>query len=237
VFSPNSADIENDDAPVLIFVHGGNWHSGRKSLYNRVGRNFAKKGVVTVIPDYQKSPAVGYDSMTIQVTEAIEWVQQHVEQYGGDPTKIFLAGHSAGGHLVTLATVAPRYGIEPASIAGIVLIDAAGLDMAHYLKKNPPTEKNHYLTTWTSDPEEWKKASPIYFLDEKTPPFLVYVGNKTYPSIRTSNQRFLKELRKYRPETKTIYLDKRHIQMMTQFFYSGSARYKEVLRFMETAVE
>jgi hypothetical protein len=61
----------------------------------------------------------------------------------------------------------PKYGIDPKSISGIILNDAAGLDMKHYLEENPPTAHN-YITTWTSSPFKWQDASPIYFLDKNT---------------------------------------------------------------------
>jgi hypothetical protein len=60
--------------------------------------------------------------------------------------------------------------------------------MKDYLKKNPPTDEYNYIRTWTTNPENWKAASPIY-IDKSTPP-LIYVGEQTYGSIKTANNQF-----------------------------------------------
>lgn len=230
IFTPRKlAEIKR---PVLIYVHGGNWNSGSKELYGFFGRNFAKHDVVTVLPGYTLSPNANYDTMTQQIAEAIRWTQQNIATYGGDPSQIYLTGHSAGGHLIALATLNPQYGINPNSISGIILNDAAALDMYHYLEGNPPTIKDNYLTTWTNTPETWKAASPIYFLTEDSPKFKIYLGSKTYQSIDTANRRFLDALHAFQPEVEFNILDKKHVPMITQYFWPWSKRYDEILGFM-----
>lgn len=231
VFVPRQTMSEK--MPVLIFIHGGNWNSGNKDSYGFYGRNFAKKKIVTVIPDYTLSPAASYEVMTKQVAATIVWVKTHIADYGGDPNRIFVTGHSAGGHLAALAVMNPKYGIDPKSIAGIILNDAAGLDINHYLIENPPTDSNDYLTTWTSDPNNWKAASPIYFLNNDTPPFMVYIGDKTYQSIKVANSRFLAALKPFQPQVKPIRLNKTHIPMVLQYFFPWSHRFDETIHFMK----
>lgn len=219
-------------SPVLIFVHGGNWNSGKKESYGFFGKNFAREEVVTVIPGYTVSPNANYETMTKQIAESITWVQENIDQYGGDASQVYLTGHSAGGHLIALATLNPKYGIEEESIAGIILNDAAGLDMYTHLLKNPPAEQNDYIATWTENPENWKAASPIYFLSDKSPKFKIYLGSKTYKSIDVSVRKFITELHKYQPNVKLDVLNKRHIPMVLQYFWSFSNRYDEILEFM-----
>lgn len=231
VFTPK--DKFKELRPVMIFVYGGNWNSGNKGLYAKIGRNFAKKGIITVIPNYTKSPKVAYDSMSTEIASAIKWTQKNIHTYGGDHQDLYLSGHSAGGHLASLAVLDSSFKINPKEVKGIVLIDAAGLDMYTYLRKNPPTKKNDYLSTWTDDPEEWKKASPITYLTSSAPRFLIYIGTKTYPSIKSSNQRFLKKLNSLKRDNSPFYLNKKHIPMVTQFLKSNSLRYDEILEFMK----
>ena len=100
VFSPRNSKYEN--TPVLVFVHGGNWNSGDKKTYNFLGRNFAKKGITTVIVGYSLSPDANFDTMASQVGQAVMWTKNNITNYKGDPNKIFLTGHSAGGHLIAL---------------------------------------------------------------------------------------------------------------------------------------
>lgn len=218
---------------VMVFVHGGNWNSGNKSLYSFIGRNFAKKGIVTVIPGYTLSPDADYDKMASQIAGAINWVKSNIGDYSGDTAALFLSGHSAGGHLIALSTMNPRYHVPTNTVSGIVLIDAAGLDMLTFLSKEPPTEKNDYITTWTKDRAVWKKASPITYIDANTPPIMLYLGSKTYPSIKSSNERFLKSLLVFQPHVEPMVLDKKHVGMITQFIWSKSKRYREILKFME----
>jgi acetyl esterase/lipase len=219
--------------PVLIFVHGGNWNSGRKGTYDLLGRNFARKGVITIIPDYTLSPAASYDDMTRQIVSAIHWTKKNISQYNGNPNTIYITGHSAGGHLGALAVMNPKYGIDSGSISGIILNDAAGLDMKNYLDENPPTSKDDYLATWTSNSEYWKDASPIYFLNKNTPPFLIYVGDKTYNSIKIANSRFLTALHPFQPDVTPIRLNKKHVPMVLQYFAPWSKRFDEIIAFMQ----
>jgi arylformamidase len=232
VFVPKK--FKKTPSAVLIFVHGGNWNTGNKETYNLMGRNFAARGVVTVIPDYTLSPFADYDVMTKEIAAVIQWTKENISKYNGDPTQVFITGHSAGGQLGALAVMNPKYGIDSASISGIILNDAAGLDMKHYLQENPPTAMDDYLTTWTNELENWQQASPIYFLDKNTPPFLIYVGDKTYPSIKVANSRFLSALQPYQPNVTPIRLNKKHIPMVLQYFWPFSSRFDEVIEFMNT---
>ncbi len=225
---------ESEKLPVMFFVHGGNWNSGNKGTYGALGRNFAKKGFVTVIPDYTVSPNANYDQMTMEVAEALKWTQQNISKYGGDPSQIFVSGHSAGGHLVALAVMNPKYKIDQTKIAGIVLNDAAGLDMKNYLEQNPPTNAQDYLATWTNDPKQWHDASPIYYINQNTPPVMMYVGAKTFQSIKEANENFLNVLHAFQPKVEPILIDKSHIPMVLQYFSANSPRFDEIKAFAES---
>lgn len=240
IFSPKKIkkfskkfDAKDQKLPVLIFVHGGNWNSGDKETYNFFGKNFAKKGIVTVVVGYTLSPKANYDDMTKQVAAAINWTKENIADYNGNPDKIFLTGHSAGGHLIALSTMNPKYNVKDNTVSGLILNDAAGLDMYNYLKKDPPTSNSNYDTTWTKNPETWKKASPIYYIDEKTPPIIIYLGKKTYESIKVSNRAFLDSLHKVQPNVEPIMLNKSHVPMMVQYFFPWSNRYDEIIKFIK----
>jgi acetyl esterase/lipase len=101
IFTP-----EGDTAhPVVIFVHGGGWVIGDKNLlglYRGVARWIAKQGYTVVTINYRLSPHVQHPEHCKDVARAFAWVRQNIKEYGGDPDRIILAGHSAGGHMVTL---------------------------------------------------------------------------------------------------------------------------------------
>lgn len=223
--------------PVFIFVHGGNWNSGNKNLYSYFGNRMARKGIVTVIPDYPKSPAAGYQQMAEDIADAVKWAKEHIAAYGGDSNRIFISGHSAGGHLAALISIKQDYFKNlhmPNPIKGLILIDAAGLDMYGYLKEENLPEGDTYLNTFTNDPAIWKQASPIYFLRNNMPPMLIYRGGKTYPSISNSNEKFTDSLKKYNVKfTYQIQPSKKHVPMITQFFNPYNKRYAEMVSFMK----
>ncbi len=234
IFSPKkSADLKN----VLIFVHGGNWNSGKKELYSFFGNRWARKDVLTVIIDYPKSPKANYNEMAADVAIAVKWVKENIKKYGGDPERIFISGHSAGGHLAALVGSKKDYfsalGMSN-PLKGIILIDAAGLNMYGYLKEEAFETGNTYLNTFTNDPVIWKAASPIYFLHNNMPPMLIYRGSKTYKSIEVSNEKFVTALKEFVPQPNyTVLKGKKHVPMITQFFNSSNKRYAEIITFMK----
>jgi acetyl esterase/lipase len=89
---------QNGPAPVVMFIHGGGWANGFKAEYEFVGRAFAANGYVAVVPDYRKYPEVRYPDFLSDNAQAVKWVEDNIAGYGGDRTRFFLAGHSAGAY-------------------------------------------------------------------------------------------------------------------------------------------
>jgi acetyl esterase/lipase len=224
---------KSENNPVVIFIHGGYWEEGNKDMYGFLGRGLAKKGITTVIPNYTLSPNGSYHTMAEEVAAAVQWTHDSIAKHNGNPNQIFLMGHSAGGHLIALVGTNPKYLKTTDMVKGIILNDAAALDMNSYLQENPPTKNHNYDVTWTQDPTNWKDASPIYFLSEKVPPMLIYVGTKTYPSIISQNKYFVEELKKYQPTAEINYLTKKHVPMMSQYIYPWNKHYEEIIAFIE----
>lgn len=223
---------------VLVFIHGGNWRSGKKKTYKFFGKGFARKGVVTIVMDYRWSTVTDFRGMSQDGARAIKWVQENISKYGGDSSRIFIAGHSSGGHLGALLATDESYlkkeGIKN-PIKGVVLIDAFGLDMYSYLKNSQNVEDSIYFPAFTIDEVLWKKGSPIYFLDKHSPPFLTYVGERTYPAIKKYSNTFVAALKPLQPEAKLLLIKgKKHVPMIAQFYNPSNKRYDEILNFMRT---
>jgi len=233
VFSPKTS---NTPKQVFVFIHGGNWNVGKKSTYNFLGKRMAKKDVVTVIVDYRKCPTT-YDEISRDVVKSIKWVKENITQYGGDTNKIFISGHSAGGHLAALVATDNQYFEEmnmQNPIKGVILIDAFGLDMHKYLLKNDKYKRDVYLSVFTKDSSQWKKASPIYNLHRGMPPFMIYVGDKTYTNIINDSNDFLIALKRYQPDAKIITVKgANHYEMIFDFYNSGKKIYEEIINFMK----
>ena len=233
VYTPKKAVAAS---PVLVFIHGGRWNSGKKSQYKFFGRRLASKGVVTVVPDYRLSPRTEYHGATSDVAKALKWTKEHIAEYGGDNNQIFVAGHSAGGHLAALVSVDNVY-FDSLNISnplsGTILIDAFGLNMFSFMSNEEFKKHKTYYAMFGRDPERWKNGSPIFHLNENMKPFLMFVGTKTYPVINEGSKEFFEAVKKYQPEsTPIIEMKKKHIPMMLQFYNSENRGYDDILKFL-----
>jgi arylformamidase len=117
------------DFPVVVLIHGGAWIMGDNrccGLYSSVGEFLASQGIGAVLPNYRLAPGVKHPEQIKDVARAFAWTHQHIGEYGGNPDKLFLAGHSAGGHLVALLATDERYlkteGLRSSDIKGVIAV-------------------------------------------------------------------------------------------------------------------
>ena len=117
------------DYPVVILVHGGAWVMGDNrccGLHSSVGEFLASQGIAAVLPNYRLSPGVRHPEHVQDLARAVAWVKAHIADYGGRPDQIFLAGHSAGGHLVALLATDAKYleaeGLRTADLKGVLAL-------------------------------------------------------------------------------------------------------------------
>lgn len=97
------------EAPVLLFFYGGAWQSGSREQYLAFGQAFASLGIVTVVADYRLYPQVTWPAFVDDGASAMGWVHHHIAQYGGDPARLFVSGHSAGGYIAAMLGSDPKY--------------------------------------------------------------------------------------------------------------------------------
>ena len=112
-------------APVIVFFYGGGWRSGSKRTYRYVAKALARRGYVAVLPDYRIYPQARYPGFLDDGAQAVRWVKDNVQRFGGDPQKIFLMGHSAGAHIAAMlaidATWLQKVALAPGrDIAGLI---------------------------------------------------------------------------------------------------------------------
>jgi acetyl esterase/lipase len=117
------------DCPVVVLVHGGAWIVGDNRHYGlnaSVGEFLASQGIAAALPNYRLSPGVKHPEHVKDVARAVAWVRGHIAEYGGNPDRLFLAGHSAGGHLVSLLATDEQYlkaeGMTHADIKGVISV-------------------------------------------------------------------------------------------------------------------
>lgn len=89
--------------PVLVYIHGGYWRSGTKEDNCNFVPTFTRRGATVVLVEYDLCPQVTVSDIVRQTREAIAWTYRNISGYGGDASKLFVAGHSAGGHLTAMA--------------------------------------------------------------------------------------------------------------------------------------
>jgi acetyl esterase/lipase len=95
--------------PLLIFVHGGSWRSGDRSLYRALGDRFARAGIGVAIPSYRLMPQNLHPAQIEDLAAAFDWVYRNIPERGGDSSRIYLSGHSSGAHLVALLALDEKY--------------------------------------------------------------------------------------------------------------------------------
>jgi arylformamidase len=93
---------ERPDAPVFVFIHGGYWRALDKRDQSFVAPALVDAGAMVVLPNYALCPAVSIEQITLQLLRALAWTCRHAREHGGDPQRIVVGGHSAGGHLAAM---------------------------------------------------------------------------------------------------------------------------------------
>jgi arylformamidase len=146
--------------PVVVFIHGGYWRSLDKKDFSFVSTAFTRQGACVVVPNYGLCPAVTIEQLVLQQVQALAWVWRNIEKYGGDPARITVIGHSAGGHLAAMMlacnwkTVASDL---PANVVGKAM-SISGLHDLEPIMHAPYLQTDLHLT-----PKQVQRCSPGYF--------------------------------------------------------------------------
>jgi arylformamidase len=156
---PAAGSAQAGGAPVLVFLHGGYWRGLDKADHSFVAPPFTQAGACVVVPNYALCPAVTVSQIVMQMVKALAWTWRHVSEYGSDPNRITVAGHSAGGHLAAMllacqwqrwsADLPPRLVRNALSISGLFELES--------IRRTPHLQLDLRLT-----PAQARKASPAW---------------------------------------------------------------------------
>jgi len=168
VYAPREAA---GPTPVVVFFYGGNWDSGAKAMYRFVGAALAARGVLTVIPDYRLYPQVRFPDFIRDAAGAIAWTRANAAQFGGDPHRLFLMGHSAGAQIATLVALDFTYlrsvGLSPRDVCGVI-----GLAGPYDFLPLHDAE----LQVIFGPESERQRSQPINYVSPQAPPMLLLAG-------------------------------------------------------------
>jgi acetyl esterase/lipase len=203
---------DHKDYPVLFFVHGGAWRHGDKNqlgIYAGLGNLFARHGIGTVVINYRLSPSVKHPEHVKDVARAFAWTIKNVEKYGGRKDEVFVCGHSAGGHLVSLLCTDESYlkaeGLTSKAICGVISMSGV------YLLPD-----GLMPSVFGTDPEARKQAAPISHVHKGLPPFLILYADKDLTGCdKEPAEKFCKALKDQGDEVEAIELTgSHHVKVM-----------------------
>ena len=162
-------------APTLVYIHGGYWQMNDKEPYAFLGEALLPAGFNLALVEYTLAPAARLDAIVAEVRSAVAWVIEHAKEHGGDPGRVFVAGHSAGGHLTALA-------MDDARVAGGVAISG--------IYDLEPIRLNYLNDKLGLDAEEAERNSPIRHLPEQASPLVVTVGLGELPELIRQSEEY-----------------------------------------------
>jgi acetyl esterase/lipase len=198
VYAPPGAK----NLPVVFWIHGGGWQTGDKSSVQDKPRAFVEQGFVFVSTNYRLLPEVEMETIFRDIAKSIRWVHDHIAQYGGDPKRLLVMGHSAGAQLAALVSIDDRYlkseGLSLEIIKGCVPVDGDTFDVPAIIEvaetrwrvhQLPPAKFGHRLK-FGNDPARHRDYSAVTHVaqDKGIPPFFIlYVAG--HPDTTAQAQR------------------------------------------------
>ncbi|MEM9840084.1 MAG: alpha/beta hydrolase [Pseudomonadota bacterium] len=188
--------------PAVLIVHGGAWQAGDKRTATAKTKYFLGEGFAVAAMNYRLHPEVGPKEQAQDIADAAVWLAKNADRYGIDPRQIYLVGHAAGAHLVSLVATDPRYlgqhGATPADLGGVIALDSGAYDVpAEIAASSIKTSEGRLLRQVFGDnPAAWPIVSPLYRAraGKSLPPFFV-AHSAGRPDIRRQAIPFAAALR------------------------------------------
>ncbi|MFC4720941.1 alpha/beta hydrolase [Geojedonia litorea] len=184
------------EVPVIVYFHGGRLLDGNKDWAAPIAPEIVKAGIGLVSANYRLSPEVQHPAHVKDAAAATAWVLKHIAHYGGDPKKVYVGGHSAGGYLAALLaldfTYLQDHDLED-TLAGAVIISP--FLYVEETAKDRIEWKPVFKTIWGTDPEDWLKASVSPHIKPNRNNFLLIYGDADLEWRKLQVQRFAQAMK------------------------------------------
>ena len=217
-----------DRAPILVDIHGGGWRSGSRNIRSFPASSVTKAGVMWVPIDYGLAPNYSIHQMVDHVRSAIVWLYHNVSKYGGDPSKLYVSGNSAGGHLtgcILMPNWHKNFGVPSDIIKGACAIsgvyDLQALVHAEY----------GYNDELGMDIETAQHFSPLFNLPTKGCPLIVSYGAPEPNEFRRQSRVYYEAWKGVGfPATEIVVNGAHHFAMSRQMSDPNSALFQAVTK-------
>lgn len=184
VYVPSERTTAN---PVVVVFYGGSWNTGRRQDYAFVGKALAARGFVTVIADYRLVPSVRFPAFIEDGARAVLWAHQHADQFGGDPNRLFLLGHSAGAYNAVMIALDGQYLAAIGSSSQIIKGVAALAGPYDFLPLDVASTQAAF-----GGASDLGRTQPINFVSRGAPALFLATGEDD-TTVRPRNTRALAE--------------------------------------------
>lgn len=177
--------------PIVIDIHGGGWRGGSKNGRGFPAESLVPKGIVWITIDYGLAPSYRIDQIVDHVRSAVAWVHKHAAKYGGDPTRIYACGHSAGGHLAGTLLMDgwhAKYGV-PSDIFKGICLSSGVYDLEALVGAT-----SGYNDDLKMSKDDARAHSPYYHLPKRACPVIVTYGGKETDEFKRQSRDFAKAL-------------------------------------------
>lgn len=247
IYTPSGAK----NLPVLFWIHGGGWQAGDKSSVQEKPQAFMNKGFVFVSTNYRLLPNVEMETIFRDIAKSIHWVHDHIAQYGGDPKRLVIGGHSAGAQLAALLCIDDRYlkseGLSRAILKGCIPVDGDTYDVPAIIETaetrrrvhGQPMPKMGHREKFGNDPAKHRDYSAVTHVasSKGIPPFFI-LHVAEHPDTSAQAQRLAAALKDASvPVTVFGGRETTHNKINADIGVAGDAASKALFEFVATVLK